>query len=162
MIVSLSAAGSCIAKALIPAPVWPLVWALGMGAAVAGWRGARGLLGGSRAVTLAGTLAWQQLPCACRLGPSLLWSAVAPRRWSAPRGSGRASGNSWAVLTHLCFSPGCLLHNRAAVSNCETCSHRPPTLHRSVTLVGTPIGVELLYFIYFYLKRDTRILYVWE
>lgn len=75
-VVSLSATGSShIAEPLTPAPVW----ALGMDGIGDTELGGWGAPGGSRAVTLAGTLAWQKLsPQPAFLDRASLWPAVAP------------------------------------------------------------------------------------
>lgn len=76
--------------------------------------------------------------------------------WGNWGGGGR--GNGPAVLAHLPSAPSCLLHNKAAVSNCQmfTLPAHSPGI---VALAGTHRRVELFYFIYYYLKkRDSRIL----
>lgn len=70
--------------------------------------------------------------------------------WGGLGGEGR--GNGPAVLAHLPSAPSCLLHNKAAVSNCQmfTLPAHSPGI---VALAGTHRRVELFYFIYYYLKK---------
>lgn len=73
--------------------------------------------------------------------------------WGELGGGGR--GNGPAVLAHLPSAPSCLLHNKAAVSNCQmfTLPAHSPGI---VALAGTHRRVELFYFIYYYLKKKRQ------
>lgn len=88
-------------------------------------------------------------------------SCVLVKQARARGRAGAGGGDSGCVNTPV-PPPSCWLRSRAAVSDGETfhTAHPRPTALYDGLALGA--GVELLYFIYFYLKRDTTILYIWE
>ena len=132
--VSLSATGSShIAEPVTPALVWTLgVNRIGVGGV---WGGGSGWEQGcdlGRGVGLAETL-----PQACLLGPSLSVASCGPMTLAHTGDGGKRGGNSRPVLTHLCFPPSCLLHNRVVPLAIVKRMTLPTHTRCYVTFVGT-------------------------
>lgn len=85
-----------------------------------------------------------------------------PRDLGQHQGQREAHWEGPACANTPVFSPSWLLHNTVVLLAIVKRITPPAHTRCYVIFVGSHHRVELLYFIYFYLERDTRILLVWE